>query len=145
MDFSLDFNGILPVVRFKFYTGSSTFLTVSYPKDGDIASIYIRSNVGVYKPIRMDFNILSVDSNVSEKPDGDLIIFSILGECRIPGFYTEVCKAYRNKTSYETLFQVSQDLNLGFATNDPNLNDTMTWICPNLSYYNFIKDVSVSS
>ena len=54
MDFSLDLNGILPVVRFKFYTGSSTFLTVSYPKDGDIASIYIRSNVGVYKPIRMD-------------------------------------------------------------------------------------------
>ena len=74
-----------------------------------------------------------------------MIVFSILGECRVPGFYSEVCKAYRDKTSYDTLFQVSQDLDLGFATNDPNLNDKMTWICPNLSYYNFIKDVSLSS
>jgi len=145
MDFSLDLNEILPVVSFKFYTGIATFLAVSYPKDGDIVSIYIRSNVNVYKPVRMDFNILSVDSNVSDMPDGDMIVFSILGECRVPGFYSEVCKAYRNKTSYDTLFQVSQDLNLGFATNDPNMNDTMTWICPNLSYYNFIKDVSLSS
>ena len=31
MDFSLDLNEILPVVSFKFYTGSATFLTVSYP------------------------------------------------------------------------------------------------------------------
>jgi hypothetical protein len=93
----------------------------------------------------MDFNILSVDSNVSNTSEGDMIVFSILGECRVPGFYSEVCKAYRDKTSYDTLFQVSQDLDLGFATNDPNLNDTMTWICPNLSYYNFIKDVSLSS
>ena len=145
MDFSLDLNEILPVVSFKFYTGIATFLAVSYPKDGDIVSIYIRSNVNVYKPVRMDFNILSVDSNVSDMPDGDMIVFSILGECRVPGFYSEVCKAYRDKTSYNTLFQVSQDLDLGFATNDPNLNDTMTWICPNLSYYNFIKDVSLSS
>lgn len=145
MDFSLDLNGILPVIRFKFYTGSSTFLTVSYPKDGDIASVYIRSNVIVYKPIRMDFNILSVDSNVSSKSDGDLIVFSVLGECRVPGFYSDVCKSFRSKTSYETLFQVSQDLNLGFATNDPNLTDSMTWICPNISYYNFIRDVSISS
>ncbi len=145
MDFSLDLNEILPVIRFKFFTGSSTFLTVSYPKDGDIASVYIRSNVSVYKPIRMDFNILSVDSNVSTESKGDLIVFSILAECRVPGFYSDVCKSFRGKTSYETLFEVSQDLNLGFATNDPNLTDAMTWICPNISYYNFIRDVSISS
>ncbi len=145
LDFSLNLNEILPVVSFKFYTGSSTFLTVSYPKDGDIVSIYIRSNVGVYKPIRMDFNILKVDSSVSSSPNGEMIYFSVLGECRVPGFYSQICKAFRDKTSYDTLFQISQDLDLGFATNDPNLNDTMTWICPNLSYYSFIKDVTLSS
>lgn len=145
MDFHLDMNGILPVVNFKFYTGGPTFLTVNYPKDGDIASIYIRSNVSVYKPIRMDFNVLSVDSNVSSDSQGNLLIFSIVGECRIPGFYSEVCKAYPNRTSHDTLFAVSQDLDLGFATNDSTLNDSMTWICPNLSYYNFIKEVTKSS
>lgn len=145
LDFNLDLNQILPTVRFKFYTGDPSFLNINYPKDGDIASIYIRSNVTVYKPIRMDFNILSVDSNLSSSPEGSLITFSILGECRIPGFYTDVCKAYRNSTSYQTLLQVSQDLDLGFATNDPVLNDRMTWICPNISYYSFIKEVTLSS
>lgn len=145
LDFNLDLNQILPTISFKFYTGNSSFININYPKDGDIASIYIRANVPGYKPIRMDFNILSVDSNLSTTSEGDMITFLILGECRIPGFYTEVCRAYRNKTSYQTLLQVSQELNLGFATNDPNMEDQMTWICPNLSYYNFIKEVTISS
>lgn len=145
LDFSLDLNQILPTVSFKFYTGNSSFVNINYPKDGDIVSIYIRSNVSDYKPVRMDFSILSVDSNLSTTPEGEMITFLILGECRIPGFYTEVCRSYSNKTSYQTLLEVSQELNLGFATNDPNLEDRMTWICPNLSYYNFIKEVSISS
>ena len=143
-DFELYLNQILPTVRFSFYTGSGTFLSVSYPKDGDIVSIYIRSNISVFKPIRMDFNILSIDSDLSTDATGEMIQFNILGECRIPGFYTQVCKAYRQKTSYSTLFEVSQDLNLGFATNDSSMNDEMTWICPNLSYYDFIKEVTRS-
>ena len=142
--FELDFNQILPTLRFRFYTGAATFLPVSYPKDGDIVSVYIRSNVSVYKPFRMDFNILSVNSGLSTDETGEMIEFDILCECRIPKFYSEVCKAFRQKTSYETLFQVSQDLDLGFATNDSSMNDRMTWICPNLSYYNFIKEVTKS-
>lgn len=142
--FDLDFNQILPTLKFRFYTGSGTFLSVNYPKDGDIVSVYIRSNIPVYKPFRMDFNILSVDSGLSTDPTGELIQFDILSECRVPRFYAEVCKAFRQKTSYETLFEVSQDLDLGFSTNDPSLNDRMTWICPNLSYYNFIKEVTKS-
>lgn len=144
LSFELDLNQVLPTLRFKFYTGAATFLSISYPKDGDIVSVYIRSNVSVYKPFRMDFNVLSVDSGRSEDETGEMIIFDILGECRVPRFYTEVCKAFRNKTSYETLFEISQDLDLGFATNDSSMNDRMTWICPNLSYYNFIKEVTKS-
>jgi hypothetical protein len=142
--FDLDFNQIIPTLKFRFYTGSATFLSTSYPKDGDIVSVYIRSNVTVYKPFRMDFNILSVDSGMSTDPTGEFIQFDVLSECRIPRFYTEFCKAFRQKTSYETLFEVSQDLNLGFSTNDPTLNDRMTWISPNLSYYNFIREVTKS-
>lgn len=144
ISFEIDVNQILPVVSFKFYTGDPTFLSINYPKDGDIVSIYIRANSPVYKPLRMDFNILSVDSGPSTTSSGEVILFDIMGECRIPRFYSEVCRAYRNKTSYETLFEVSQELDLGFATNDPNLTDRMTWINPNLSYYNFIKEVTKS-
>jgi hypothetical protein len=125
--------------------GDPLFISVNYPKDGDIVSVYLRSWVEVYKPLRMDFNILSVKSGQSADPEGNGIQFSILAETRIPGLYSEISKAFRGKTSYDTLFEVSQELNLGFSSNEQNLNDSMTWICPNLSYYDFIKEVASRS
>ena len=62
--FNLDLNGFLPVVNFSFYAGNPTFISVNYPKDGDIVSVYMASPDGYYKPLRMDFNILSVRSDV---------------------------------------------------------------------------------
>lgn len=143
--FSMEMLDIIPVIRFNFTMKNPLFISVNYPKDGDIVSVYIRSWVDVYKPIRMDFNILSVKSGQSADPEGNLIEFSVLAEARIPGLYSEVSKAFRARTSYETLFDVSQDLDLGFSSNDPDLIDSMTWICPNLSYYDFIKEVASRS
>jgi hypothetical protein len=152
--FNLDMNGFMPVIRFSFTATETSFLSVSYPKDGDIVSVYLRSLEDVYKPIRMDFNILTVDaeltSKVSEKGfDSDALgknlKFHILAECRIPGIYTHRSKSFSASTSYNTLLQVAQDLDLGFSTNDSNLNDTMNWICPNYSYYDFVKDVTRDS
>lgn len=143
--FSLDMTGIIPVLRFNFTMVNPLFISVNYPKDGDIVSVYLRSWVEVYKPLRMDFNILSVKSGQSIDSEGNGIQFSVLAETRIPGLYSEVSKAFRSKTSYTTLFEVSQELNLGFSSNEQNLNDSMTWICPNLSYYDFIKEVASRS
>jgi hypothetical protein len=143
--FELDLNGFIPVVRFTFDMLNPTFISINYPKDGDIVSVYIRSWISTYKPIRMDFNILSVKSTPSNNSEGENITFTILGEARIPGLYSEVSKAYRMSTSYETLFDVSQELGLGFSSNDSGLVDKMTWICPNLSYYDFIRDVTSRS
>lgn len=145
--FSLDSTGFLPVCTFSFQMLDSVFLSVSYPKDGDIFSLYLRSVGDVYKPIRMDFNIISVDSlpvpyDADSNDDGQFQYFTIVGECRIPGIYTQRIKAFKNKTSYDTLLEVSQDLGLGFASNDSNLDDVMNWICPNFSYYDFIETVT---
>ena len=41
-NFSLDMNGFMPVVTFTFTALESAFLSSSYPKDGDIVSVYIR-------------------------------------------------------------------------------------------------------
>ena len=138
--FELDMTGFLPEIRFRFTMGNPLFISVNYPKDGDIVSVYIRSWVSVYRPLRMDFNVLTVRSSPSESSEGTNITFNILGEARIPGLYNEVSKAFRNRTSYDTLFDVSQDLDLGFSSNDPEVVDSMTWICPNLSYYYFITN-----
>lgn len=143
--FELDLNGFLPVVRFSFNMLDPLFISVNYPKDGDIISMYIRSRESVYKPIRMDFNILTVKSTPSNNSEGENITFTILGETRIPGLYSEISKAFPNSTSYEALFQVSQDLGLGFSSNDSGLVDSMTWICPNLSLYDFIHDITKRS
>lgn len=146
ISFELDTNGFLPVCTFTFNMLESLFMSVTYPKDGDIVSVYIRAIGDVYKPIRMDFNILSVGGSPMRdsrgNTDGEEQTFTIVSECRIPGLYTQRIKAFREKTSYETLLEVSQDLGLGFSSNDKGLTDTMTWICPNFSYYDFIREVT---
>ncbi len=152
--FKMDLNGFLPVIDFSFYSGNPTFISTNYPKDGDIVSLYISSPEGYYKPIRMDFNILSVKSSVSSRysdsgtasdPEPNQLRFSITAECRIPSLYTPVIKAFREKSSYETLLEISQDLDLGFSTNETSTEDKMTWICPNYSYYDFIQEVCLRS
>ena len=106
--FTLSFNDFLPTVKLGFTALDNSFLSVNYPKDGDIVSVYIRSRSSAYKPIRMDFNILNVDAEVSSKlsptlsdPDGtgSNLRFHILAECRIPGLYSNRRKSFRSKDS----------------------------------------------
>jgi hypothetical protein len=145
--FSLDLNDKIPVLRFNYKMTTSLFLGTSYPKDGDVVSLFISSPGQIYKPIRMDFNVLSVQSTSVASSDGGSyqegleIEFSILAETRIPTLYTSRCRSFRNQTSYEAVFNSSQELELGFSTNDPDMNDTMTWICPNISYWEFFSNV----
>jgi len=152
--FDMDLGGFMPVIRFSFIAAENIFISVNYPKDGDIVSLYMRAPGDYYKPIRMDFNILNVSSDVSSKysksgsdPEGKGINlrFSIVAECRIPGLYTNRIKSFSGLNSHDTLLEVSQDLNLGFSSNDKSLDDKMTWICPNYSYYDFIQEVSLRS
>jgi hypothetical protein len=150
--FNMDLGGFMPVINFSFIAAESLFISVNYPKDGDIVSLYMRAPGEYYKPIRMDFNILTVASDVSSKysqsgsdPEGKGINlrFNIIAECRIPGLYTNRIKSFKSLNSHDTLLEVSQDLNLGFSSNDKSLEDKMTWICPNYSYYDFIQEVSL--
>lgn len=152
--FNLNLDGFLPVIRFTFYALESVFISVNYPKDGDIVSLYIKSPGNFYKPIRMDFNILSVISEPSSRLDpsgkdpegkGKNLKFTITAECRIPGLYSQRIKSFRDLNSTECLLEVSQDLNLGFSTNETTTNDRMNWICPSYSYYDFIQEVCVRS
>jgi len=150
--FSLDLSGFLPVMKFSFIAAQNVFISVNYPKDGDLASLYMRSPGEIYKPIRMDFNILSVHSEVSSKysetgsdPDGKGINlrFNIVAECRVPGLYSNRIKSYPVTSSFDTLLQAAQEINLGFASNEKTLEDNMTWICPNYSFFDFFQEVSI--
>lgn len=152
--FSLNLSGFLPTIRFTFTALETVFISVNYPKDGDLISVYMRSPGDFYKPLRMDFNVMSVSSETTNRNSsngqdpmarGENLRFTIIGECRIPGLYTQRIKSFRNMTSSDCLLEVSQNLNLGFATNERTLNDSMTWLCPSYSYYDFIQEVSIRS
>lgn len=146
--FTLDLGGFIPNILFRFKTIDERFLYTSYPKDGDIISLYIRSTGEEYKPIRMDFIITEVIPSFStNKEDNDgnsargiFASFIIKGETKIPKIYRHVCKAI-NGTSYDALLKISNDLGLGFSSNEKKTSDDMTWISPNLDYHSFIKDV----
>lgn len=149
-NFILDTSGFLPVVNFTFTPLDTIFISVNYPKDGDIVSVYMRSPGDVYQPFRMDFKILTVLGDVSSRyapqgadPDGKYFKFNIVAECYIPGLYTPRIKSFSYQTSSDCLLEVSQELNLGFSTNEKDTSDEMTWICPNYSYYDFIQEVSL--
>ena len=145
--FQLDLNERIPVVRLEYKMTTSLFLGMAYPKDGDIVSVFLSSPGNIYKPIRMDFNVLTVKSSSRPKgndprfQEGLEMTFSIMGETRIPRFYSTLCKSFPAHTSYNTIFEVSQELELGFSTNDTEMTDSMTWIAPNISRWEFLNSV----
>jgi hypothetical protein len=152
--FNLNLGGFMPVINFSFIAAENVFISANYPKDGDLVSLYMRSPGDYYKPIRMDFSILTVSSEPSSRysPSGTdsegmgiNLRFNIVGECKIPGIYTQRIKSFKNQSSHDTLLDVAQELNLGFSSNEKTVNDKMTWICPNYSYYDFIQEVSLRS
>jgi hypothetical protein len=150
INFNLDLSGFLPTIRFTFSAGDPVFISVNYPKDGDIVSVYMKSQGDLYKAFRMDFRILTVSGDVSSKyaesgsdPEGTYFKFIITAECNIPGLYSPKIKSFKAMTSSDALLEVSQELNLGYSTNEKATDDKMTWICPNYSYYDFIQEVAI--
>jgi len=142
VSFSISEFDFLPVLEFSMVMNNGVFQSNHFPKDGDIVSVYIRSKRKVIKPIRMDFDIMFIDANPSKDSSGEINIFNFLCVLRIPGLYAEYCKAFKQKTSFDTLRTLATELGLGFATNMTKTADKMTWICPNLSYRQFISDIT---
>lgn len=143
--FRLDFTGFMPEVSINVVSGNGIFLSKNFPKDGDPVSIFIRSKMDEFKPIRADFEITSINSAPSFDNTGEVIQFTIDGILRIPGIFADHCKAFSDKTSFDTLQAVANDLTIGFASNETLTSDQMKWLCPFDSYHKFIKDVTAAS
>ena len=144
VDFTLDAMGFIPRIRVKVnLTNTGVFKSQSFPKDGDIMSVFIRAKNDAFKPIRNDYVITTVDAGkgVSEGR-GSTIVME--GELFIPHIHDETIKAY-NSTSFQTLQTVCKDLGLGFATNESSTADSQNWICAGDTLYEFIQHVSLHS
>jgi len=145
--FNLDLTGFKPTILFRFETIDERFLFTSYPKDGDIVSLYIRPFGELFKPIRMDFTINEVISpfnngnyNTGRPATGKFLTFTVMGEVRIPKLYKHICKNIKG-TSTDALIKIAEDLGLGYASNEVKMKDSMNWISPNTDYETFIKNI----
>jgi hypothetical protein len=153
--FQLNLTEFKPTLIFRFNTIDERFIYTSFPKDGDIASIYIRAFGEMFKPIRMDFIITGVISPFSkgvmtqqpydlDSSSGKYQTYTIFGEVRIPKLYKHISKVYEG-TSSETLLKIAEELGLGFAANEVKTVDRMKWISPNIDYETLIKQIVNSS
>lgn len=142
---TIDSTGFLPEISIKMVLSqTSTFISKSMPKDGDLMNVFIRARSDEFKPIRNDYLITAVSTSKSVSPDGHGMSIIISGELFIPNLYDERILA-KTGTSYNILKEVAQDLGLGFASNETETNDSQTWLCGNNSYYNFIHHITGSS
>lgn len=155
--FNLTIGDFLPELRVSVTDSRGVFNLSSYPKDGDVLMLYIRSSdEEVYKPIRMDFDIINVDappvSNSSQGAPAEnqsnpaLKPVTYTFECRvkIPGMFTEECKGYDNMSWFDTLLEISESLKIGFASNVDDTSDNMSRICAYDTNRKFILDHTAS-
>jgi hypothetical protein len=144
VEFTLDASDFIPTVRLKVnLTNTGVFKSNSFPKDGDIMSVFIRAKNDAFKPIRNDYVITSVDAGKgASEGRGSTIIMD--GELFVPRIHDEVVKSY-NGTTFDVLQKVCRELGLGFATNETSTDDEQIWICGGDTLYNFINHVSEHS
>jgi len=141
---SLEMNtsGFLPTIRLTIDDKLRLFMSRNFPRDGDVISFLIRSNnEEIFKPIKIDFEIVSIQPSFVKGSSNKPVRFNINGQMKIPGLLTEFNEAYREMSSLDTLLNISQNLQLGFASNVEITNDIMTWINPYDTRIRFIKDI----
>ncbi len=138
--FELNLTSFLPTIRVNVQDKSMNFMSRFFPRDGDVINFLIRSNnEEVFKQIRIDFDILSVSPQFRDKSSKLPTLFTIYGQMKVPNLLTEFCESY-DMSSYDLFLEISQKLELGFATNEENTNDKMKWINPLDTTIKFLKD-----
>lgn len=142
--FILDETGFIPTCTLVFEDVRSIFSGDAFPKTDLIMSIYLKTQNPKFKPIRCDFLITSLKSMASSRatlPTMQQATYIIKGELFIPKIYDNVSKSYSKVSSKEALTAVAKELGLGFAENECNPSDSMTWINYNSNYITFINHV----
>lgn len=141
--FEIDCMGFMPKLFFTMSLVSTKvdFFKRVFPRAGDIVSVFLRSPNDNIKPIRNDYQVVTVDYVGSNYP-GDMGegFLRITGRLYIPTFYTQRSFSVEG-TSYEALKKVAEELEIGFASNVDSTDDSMRWMTLG-NYENFINNVT---
>lgn len=139
----IDCMGFMPklMMTMDISKSKTSFLDNVFPRAGDVVSIFMRAPNDTLKPIRNDYEVISVDYIGGGIPGGaGSSLVRLTGRLFIPDLYLE--KSFvENGTGYETLKKIASELSLGFASNEDNTDDTMKWYGLG-NYENFINQVT---
>lgn len=142
----IDETGFIPTISMVFVDDIGHFGGEKFPKTNLIMNVYLKVGSEKLKPIRADFLITSIKS-MGPKYMGEYrgatigATYMVRGELYIPNLYRNVSKAYAGLSSKNALKAICEELGLGFAENESSPNDKMTWINPNMSNLEFMKEV----
>ena len=118
----------IPTLELVLMDLEGLFSADTYPRDGDVISIRLGSRQKeIYKDIRIDFDIIEVNSPTSkpQDPSGNGIKYTMSGRMKVPGLYADISKSYGKGTSLDHVESIATDLKLGLATNIDSSDDEM--------------------
>jgi hypothetical protein len=140
----LDETGFMPKCSVTMLMTDGVFLSTAYPKDGDPLSLFIRSKMDEFHPIRMDFTIDNIISSPSLDSEGNVTTYTFQCTMRVPDMFTDFCRSFKG-TSFNALKEVARAAKLGFASNETDTKDEMTWIQAFDPTDSFVADVTAAS
>lgn len=121
----------LPEIEMIFEDPTNRISDNNYPLDQQLVSILIRSNSELLMPIRMDFYITNFSAVKNKSGDSDNKVYRLTGELNVPYY---IKNSSFKGTSYDCLKKISEDTDLGFASNIEKTNDSMVWINCGIDY-----------
>jgi hypothetical protein len=137
-------NGFLPELTVSFLDSTGSFTGMYFPKTNPVLKLYIKSLSTAVKPIRSDYlitNIVSSELGNAYSKEAIENMYTLTAKLYIPGLYGNNVQSIPNKKSWEALKHIADSLKLGFATNETSTDDQMTWINPNSTIEEFIKNI----
>lgn len=133
--------GFLPTIELSLKFTNTVLISKNMPKDGDMISVFVRTNTSAINYLRNDFIINHVDSNVSSKSANNTVF--LRGELFIEGFTSNNNTFGIIGTSKDVMKEIAKKFKMGFAYNDADdMDDLQNWLCCFSSPQVFIEDVT---
>lgn len=141
---SVSSRGFVPTISLSLEFNTTYFLNRSMPKDGDMISIFMRTDTAALQYLRNDFIVTSCKSSVQGSSAKNYV--TLTGKLFIPGFDSQNNDFAIIGTSKDAIKDIARFFRLGFATNDAeNTSDFQNWICCNSNVEQYVNEITEHS
>jgi hypothetical protein len=122
-----------PTIKLRIQPKFDEFVNFGLPKDGDIITLFYRSTIEDFKPLRIDFII----TDIKNEKDSSFVLFGVVN---IPKLFND-SSFFEEDTSLNTLIKLSKEMKLGFSTNEIETSDKQNWLCANQPFDTYLEEI----